>query len=110
MGWIGATMGLTLAVRRPFTLGIARRKAPREVWNSPHFLRMNTVITAVWAGSFAAAAVAIALCVASGVGTVAPAGCQVLGFVIPAVFTHRYPTIVRNHLADPAGTTTATAL
>jgi hypothetical protein len=103
MGWIGATMGATLAVRRPFTLGIARRKAPREVWNSPRFLRMNTVITTVWTVSFLVAAVAVAACVAGHAGAVAQIGCQVVGFAVPAVFTHRYPKHVQAGLAAPAG-------
>jgi len=110
MAWIGATMAATLVVRHPFTLGFARQKAPKEVWNSPVFLRMNTVITTVWAVSFLVAAIASALCVASGAGTIAQFSCQVVGFVIPAVFTHRYPAIVRNRHADAAPTNTATAL
>jgi hypothetical protein len=109
-GWLAATMASTLAVHRPFTLGIARRKAPREVWNSPSFLRMNTVITTVWAVSFAVAAIAIALFVAANASIAAPITCQVLGFAIPAVFTHRYPTIVRNRLAAAPNAGAAAAL
>ena len=109
--WIGATMGATLAIRQPFTLGIARQKAPREVWNSPHFLRMNVVLTTVWSVSFLVAAVAIALCVAGHAGTAASLSCQVVGFVVPAVFTKRYPKIVQNRLAAgaAAGTTPSAA-
>jgi hypothetical protein len=109
MAWIGATMTATLAVHRPFTLGIARRKAPREVWNSPWFLRMNIVITTVWGVSFLVAAIALAICVANGAGTVAGLSCQVVGFAVPVVFTHRYPTVVRNRLAQAAPGNTATA-
>jgi len=110
--WIGATMGATLAIRQPFTLGIARQKAPREVWNSPHFLRMNDVLTAVWAASFLVAAGAIALCVAGHAGTAATLSCQVVGFLVPAVFTKRYPKIVQSRLAAAgaaAGTTPSAA-
>ena len=105
MGWIGATMAATLLIRQPFTLGIARRKAPREMWNTPQFLHVNVVITTVWAVSFLVAAVAVALCVAGSAGTVAQIGCQVVGFVIPAVFTHRYPKIIQNRRAAAAGST-----
>ena len=115
MAWIGATMTATLAIHQPFTLGIARRQAPREVWNSPYFLRMNTVLTTVWGVSFLVAAVAVALCVAGHAGTIAQIGCQVVGFAVPAVFTHRYPKIVQSRLAAAgagagagAGTATGT--
>ena len=110
MAWIGATMASTLLVGHPFTLGIARRKAPKEIWNAPFFLRMNTVITTVWGVSFLIAAIATALCVADHAGTVAQLGCQVVGFVVPAVFTHRYPTIVRNRQTQAAPGSTAAAL
>jgi hypothetical protein len=42
----------TMLIRRPFTLSYARDSTPREHWNSPIFLRINYMITAVWAGSF----------------------------------------------------------
>ena len=110
MAWIGATMASTLFVGQPFTLGIARRKAPKEMWNAPFFLRMNTVITTVWGVSFLIAAIAVALCVAGHAGTVAQIGCQVVGFAVPAVFTHRYPAIVRNRQTVAAPGSTAAAL
>lgn len=42
----------TLAFRRPFTLAYAKDSTPQEFWDSPLFLRVNTVISAAWAGSF----------------------------------------------------------
>ncbi|MFD8718901.1 hypothetical protein ACFV2H_13015 [Streptomyces sp. NPDC059629] len=45
------------------------------------FLRVNVVITAAWAGTGLKVAF------------------QVLGFVVPAVFTARYPKIVRARYA-----------
>jgi hypothetical protein len=108
--WIGATMTSTLLVHRPFTLGIARQKAPKEVWNSPWFLRMNNVITTVWGVSFLVAAAILAVLVANDAVTAVTLACQVVGFAIPAVFTHRYPTIVRNRVqaqAAPGNAATA---
>ena len=37
---------------RPFTLAYAKDTTPREHWDSPLFLRINYVISAVWAGAF----------------------------------------------------------
>ncbi len=49
---------LSIAVRRPFTLQYARQGVPAEVASSPRFLRVNDVISAVWAGAFALMVVA----------------------------------------------------
>jgi hypothetical protein len=43
---------VTLLIRRPFTLAYAKDTTPREHWDSPLFLRINYVISAVWAGAF----------------------------------------------------------
>ncbi|WP_422742790.1 hypothetical protein ACN27E_15580 [Mycobacterium sp. WMMD1722] len=43
---------VTLAIRRPFTLAYAKDTTPQQYWDSPVFLRVNTVISAVWAGAF----------------------------------------------------------
>jgi hypothetical protein len=107
MAWIGATMAATLAVHQPFTLGFARQKAPKEVWNSPSFLRMNTVITSVWAFSFLVSAAAIAASVATNAGTIAQIAFQLIGFAVPFVFTTQYPKMVRARLANTAAPATA---
>jgi hypothetical protein len=49
---------VTLLVRRPFTLAYAKDTTPREHWDSPLFLRINYVISAVWAGAFVVSAIA----------------------------------------------------
>jgi hypothetical protein len=40
---IAAIAGLSLAVRKPFTLAYARESTDRKYWNSPLFLRINYV-------------------------------------------------------------------
>ena len=42
----------TLIVRKPFTLPYAKEDAPEEFWDSPVFLRINYVISSVWAAAF----------------------------------------------------------
>jgi hypothetical protein len=42
----------SLLARRPFTLQYAREQAPREVWDSPAFLRTNYVISGAWLIAF----------------------------------------------------------
>ncbi|MHA6760888.1 hypothetical protein [Streptacidiphilus sp. PAMC 29251] len=100
--WLALTAWGTLAAGRPFTLGIAKRQTPEEFWDSPVFLRINTVLTAAWAISFTLTAVATAACSAADAGTLARVACQVVGFAAPAVFTSRYPKAVQARLANAA--------
>lgn len=93
--WLALTAWITLAVRHPFTLGIARKTTPREYWDQPAFLHVNVVITLVWAIAFTVTAVAIAACYGAGFGAAGDYTCQALGFAIPAIFTNRYPKIVQ---------------
>lgn len=83
--------GISLAVRRPFTLGIAKLTTPRDYWGQPLFVRTNVIITSVWTASFAVSA--LVLLVLAGVGGV-PIGAiiavQAAGLVVPIVFTNRY--------------------
>jgi hypothetical protein len=85
----------SLAIRRPFTLGIAKQTTPREFWQQPAFLRVNVIITLVWAASFTAGAVVLAAIVHGGGGTLSRTVAQIAAFVIPMVFTVRYAALVR---------------
>ncbi|HTQ50274.1 MAG TPA: hypothetical protein VMJ12_06150 [Candidatus Acidoferrales bacterium] len=44
---------VSMAIRQPFTLQYARETTPETVWATPEFIRVNYVITAVWAAAFA---------------------------------------------------------
>ncbi|WP_030908269.1 hypothetical protein [Streptomyces sp. NRRL F-5126] len=84
MAWAG------LAAHRPFTLSIARRQTPKEIWHAPGFLRANTVITTVWAAAFTVSAVLSAILQAENAGSVAGIIVRVAGFVLPILFTRQY--------------------
>jgi hypothetical protein len=98
-GWLAITALGTLAIRRPFTLGIAKAQTPREYWDTPGFLSVNIVITSVWALAFAVTTIALAICAATEAPILARVACQVTGFAIPAIFTSRYSAIVKARLA-----------
>lgn len=53
-----AVVLVSMAVGRPFTLQYAREQVAPEVQSSPVFLRVNYVITAIWALAFAVMVVA----------------------------------------------------
>ncbi|WP_431043095.1 hypothetical protein ACQUSR_15180 [Streptomyces sp. P1-3] len=96
LAWLAATAWISLAIRKPFTLGIARRAAPPEAWGLPLFYRINAVITAVWAAAFTLNAAALAVLLHQAPhATAAVIAVKVAGFVLPALFTARYPAIAR---------------
>jgi hypothetical protein len=80
---------ISLAIHRPFTLGIAKQSTPREYWDMPAFIRVNVVITAVWTTSFVVTAVVIAFIAGQG-QVVAVVIVQIAGLVAPMIFTNRY--------------------
>jgi hypothetical protein len=92
-GALGLIAGVSLAVKRPFTLGIAKQTIPEEYWDNPGFIRVNMVITAVWTASFViGCAVLAALAHSSAPARIAV---QVAAFAIPLAFTLRYAAQAR---------------
>ena len=90
LGLIGLA---SLAIRKPFTLGVAKQSTPREAWGHPLFIRVNTVITSVWTASFVVGCVALAVLAHSSV--LARSLVQAAAFAVPLVFTMRYVASVR---------------
>lgn len=88
-GMLALIAATSLAIRRPFTLGIAKQSTPREYWDLPEFIRINMIITAVWTASFVVTAALIALIAGHG-NVVAAVIVQVAGLVVPMVFTNRF--------------------
>ncbi|MFF1556125.1 hypothetical protein [Streptomyces sp. NPDC058279] len=83
--------GASLLVRKPFTLGIAKRTTPREVWGQERFVRINVVITGVWTVAFTVTAGALGALAHAGHGHSTTATLvQAAGFVVPMLFTVRY--------------------
>lgn len=90
-GTLAVTALASLAVRRPFTLSIARKQVARELWHAPRFIHVNMVLTSIWATAFCAGAVAAALIIGyDNAATVPLIAVQVLAFVVPLVVSGRY--------------------
>ncbi|MEV6411780.1 hypothetical protein [Kribbella sp. NPDC051718] len=87
-GTLALIAGISLAIRKPFTLGIAKQTTPREYWGQPLFVRVNVIITAVWTGCFAVTGLCLLALAHS--GSMGRTVVQVAGFVVPMVFTLRY--------------------
>ena len=98
-GWLAVIAWVSIAIGRPFTLGIAKLGTPREVWDLPQFRRVNVTITLVWAGAFTLGFAALAVAEGLGVGTLVDTIIQVISLAAPAVFTVRYTAYVRSRAA-----------
>jgi hypothetical protein len=94
--WLALTSWGSLAIRRPFTLGIAKPMVPKEFHDHPVFYRTNATITAAWGIAFTLEAIALAVLLAVAPhATVALITVKIGSFVLPAIFTVRYTQIVR---------------
>jgi hypothetical protein len=99
--WLALTAGLGLLVGRPFILGMAKRRAAPEVSATAVFRRTCTVLTAVWASSFAVTGIVTLGCDAMNAGEPAVVIVQVLGVAVPANYTRNYLKKVRGRAARP---------
>lgn len=102
-GTLAVIAGVSLAVGKPFTLGIAKRTTPREMWGLKPFIRTNVIITAAWTTAFALTAVVLAFVAQAGNAHSTTATLiQVAGFVVPMVFTVRYVAHVQARAGQAA--------
>ncbi|MFI5779518.1 hypothetical protein [Nocardia sp. NPDC051570] len=92
-GVLALIAGISLAVRVPFTLPIAKQSTPPEFWDQPLFIRTAYVITSVWTASFTIGCGALAFLAHSNTPRTVV---QVLAFVIPVVFTIRYAAHIQS--------------
>ena len=90
----------SLAIRHPFTLGIAKQTTPRQFWDEPLFMRINMIVTVVWAVSFTVAAVILIVLVHAGDAAILRGVVQVVTLVIPLVFTIRYVAIAQGRIQE----------
>ncbi|GGJ84300.1 hypothetical protein GCM10011583_14940 [Streptomyces camponoticapitis] len=89
-GWLALTAWGSLLIGRPFTLGIARLTTPPEYWDQPEFVRINVVITTVWAGAFTALGISLAVCVLADAPGWVGVAVHVAGLAAPVTFTSLY--------------------
>jgi hypothetical protein len=95
---------VSLAIGRPFTLQYARERVPEPIWAMPLFLTTNRIISAVWAGAFAALVAADA---AAEWLPAVPLWVDVVGsvaaFVAAVWFSRWYPAVVQRRAMAAAG-------
>ncbi|MFD8819299.1 hypothetical protein ACFV23_49440 [Streptomyces sp. NPDC059627] len=101
--WLAATAWGSMAIRHPFTLGIAKRQTPREYWDMPEFLQVNNYITASWGAGFTFIAVVLAIGNAVDAPTWVGITAHVIGLAAPIVFTKVYPERAQRRLLESQG-------
>lgn len=84
--------------KEPFTCRYARRSTPVDRWKSPLFMKINLMMTFVWAGIFAASFV-LSLYPSPWMQTIAPLFVM-LGFGLP--FNARFPDLYLQWLGLPS--------
>lgn len=75
---LAAIMWLSIAIRKPFTIQYAKETVPAELWNKPGFVRVNDIISAVWA-------------VAVTIGIFTPTWVGVVALLLAIKFTRWFP-------------------
>ncbi|NNH68663.1 hypothetical protein HLB23_01995 [Nocardia uniformis] len=102
-GVLALIAGTSLALRNPFTLPIAKRNTPPELWDHPGFIRASYIITWVWTASFSIGAAVLTALAHSSTGLRTTA--QITAFAIPVAFTITYVAQMRaiaQNLVNPS--------
>jgi hypothetical protein len=86
-GVLALIAGTSLAIGRPFTLSIAKRTTPEEVWARPEFIAINRFLTAVWSVSFATGCAICAVLIGVAGDRTSLIVVAVLAFVVPMRIT-----------------------
>jgi hypothetical protein len=103
-GGLALIVLFSLAIRRPFTLQYAREQVPQQYWNHPRFIRVNDIISGVWALNFLISAACDAAAIylpAIPLGVLVTV--SVAAFVVAIWFSTWYPARVRRNAAAQPG-------
>ncbi|MGV9673979.1 hypothetical protein ACWDSJ_01745 [Nocardia sp. NPDC003482] len=84
---------------RPFTMGIARRQVPRNLWDRADFRRTHGLITGIWGLAFAGLAVASTIVRVAELGVAVGLPVRLVGLVIPFLLTVRAVKAIRARTA-----------
>lgn len=100
-GWLGVVAWGSIAVGHPFTLGMAKRREPREIWDQPSFKQSMVALTRLWAIVFTLITLALAVCVPTHQSTVLTVSVRFGGLAIGAYLTSRHIKAARQGAAGP---------
>ena len=90
---------VSMTIRQPFTLQYAREQTPPEVWKHPSFMKINNLLTGIWALAFGLMVLAdVAMIDLPGVPLWVGLAVTVLSIAGAVWFTLWYPERVRTRM------------
>jgi hypothetical protein len=101
-GWLGIVAWASIAIGHPFTLGMARQRVGRDIWDQPAFKQSQTALTRLWAVVFTLIALALAVCVPTHQSTMLTLTLRFGGLAIGAHLTSRHIKASRQRIAASA--------
>ena len=101
-GWLAITAWGSIALRQPFTLGIARQRVPREISEQPAFKKSQTALTRLWATVFTAIALLLIVCNTDHQGSALTLTVRVGGLGVGAYLSSRQFQASRRRMAASA--------
>lgn len=90
----------SLAVGAPFTAQYAREQVEKKLWNNPHFIRVNRILTAVWGSIFVVLGIFALPCSAMQEDWVRFASSGAL-MIAGVLFTKWFPLWYRRNVFEP---------
>ena len=92
---------VSLLINLPFTLQYARERVPEKLWQAPLFIRINQIITGVWALAFTLTGLLNNLHIHGFISNnwIYQSSTYLPGF-IAIFFTNRFPDWYKQHLID----------
>ena len=101
-GWLGVVAWGSIAIGHPFTLGMARRRVGRDIWEQPAFRRSQTALTRLWAVIFTLITLALVVCVLAHQSAVLTLFIRIAGLAIGAHLTSRRIKALQQRMAATA--------
>lgn len=91
-GFLAVVILVTIFIKAPFSSSYAKEIVPKEKWNSPHFIRINVIISYIWFAYFA-------LCALLGIFSHQTAAetqiIEIVALIIAIYLTRKFPTWYR---------------
>ena len=101
-GWLALTAWGGIALRQPFTLGIARQRVSREISEQPAFKQSQIGLTRLWAVVFTVITILLVACNATHQGTALTLAVRVAGLAVGAFLSSRRIKASRQRMAATA--------
>lgn len=99
-GVFAAVAWMTLIMRFPFTVQYLRENTPSKAWDQPLFLRMNILMTEVWAMIFTLGAILGAASFRFGhtliLGLIIPGAAMIFGYAFTISYPRRFADQLKN--------------